>query len=80
VFWRNVSARSFPAALPLHLAVVAAKGWRRWREGTLAPFLRGRLRLLREIPEVLRHRQFLDNLERGYSRRRYRVAPATTSS
>jgi GT2 family glycosyltransferase len=80
VFWRNVSAPYLPAALPLHLAIVAAKGWRRWREGTLAPFLRGRLRLLTEIPEVFRHRQFLGTLERVDRRRRYCVACATRSS
>src|SRR5262249_61684464 len=41
VFWRNVPAASLPLALPLHLAVLAGKAWRRWREGALTPFLRG---------------------------------------
>jgi GT2 family glycosyltransferase len=62
VFWRNVPARDLPRALPLHLAVLAAKAWRRWREGTLAPFLRGRVRVLGEVPALLRHRRFLRSL------------------
>jgi GT2 family glycosyltransferase len=57
VFWRNVAAASLPLALPLHLAVLAAKAWRRWREGTLTPFLRGRLAVARETGELLRHRR-----------------------
>jgi GT2 family glycosyltransferase len=62
VFWRNVPGRELPRALPLHLAVLAAKAWRRWREGTLGPFLRGRLHVLCEVPALLRHRRFLQAL------------------
>jgi GT2 family glycosyltransferase len=62
VFWRNVPGRDLPRALPLHLAVLAGKAWRRWREGTLAPFLRGRLQVCGEVPALLRHRRFLRSL------------------
>lgn len=40
VFWRNVGWRH----LPRHVAVLAAKALRRWDEGTLTPWLTGRLR------------------------------------
>ena len=40
VFWRNVGWRH----LPRHGAVLAGKALRRWREGTLTPWLTGRLR------------------------------------
>lgn len=59
VFWRNLPARVLIRALPLHLAVLAAKGWRRWREGNLLPFVRGKLRALAEIGNVWRHRRGL---------------------
>lgn len=42
VFWRNVRMCDLVWALPLHAAVLAGKCWRRGREGTLLPFLRGR--------------------------------------
>jgi len=62
VFWRNLPARMLARALPLHLAVLAGKAWRRWHEGKLAPFLCGRLRLLGEVPALLRHRRRLSKL------------------
>ena len=40
VFWRNVGWRW----LPRHAAVLAGKALRRWHEGTLTPWLTGRLR------------------------------------
>lgn len=40
VFWRNVGWRRFPR----HVAVLAGKALRRWQEGTLTPWLTGRLR------------------------------------
>jgi GT2 family glycosyltransferase len=65
VFWRNLPGRALFRALPLHLAVVAAKAWRRWREGRLLPFLRGKLGVLGEAAELLRHRRRLRSLGSG---------------
>jgi GT2 family glycosyltransferase len=62
VFWRNLPWAALPQALPCHCAVLAAKAWRRWQEGGLAPFLWGRLRLLAEVPDLLRHRRLLHRL------------------
>ncbi len=62
VFWRNTPARALPRAVPLHLAVLAAKAWRRWRERRLLPFLRGKLGVLGEAAELLRHRRRLHAL------------------
>jgi GT2 family glycosyltransferase len=59
VFWRNIPGRDLVRALPRHLAVLAGKAVRRWREGSLVPFLCGRLRLLTEIPDLIRHRRQL---------------------
>jgi GT2 family glycosyltransferase len=59
VFWRNVAARDWPRAIPWHVAVLVAKAARRWREGALAPFVCGRLRLLAEVRELMRHRRRL---------------------
>jgi GT2 family glycosyltransferase len=59
VFWRNLPAADLGRALPRHLAVLAAKAWRRGREGTLLPFLCGRLRLLAELPRLWDHRHRL---------------------
>jgi GT2 family glycosyltransferase len=44
VWWRNTPRRERVRRLPLHLAVVAAKSLRRLDEGTLAPWLAGRVR------------------------------------
>ena len=62
VFWRNLPGRALVRSLPLHLAVLLAKGWRRWQEGALAPFVCGRLRLLAELPALVRHRRWLQQL------------------
>ncbi len=62
VFWRNLPARALARALPLHFAVLAAKALVRLGDGGLAPFLCGRLRLLAEIPDLLRHRRWLRGL------------------
>src|SRR5581483_4757368 len=59
VFWRNVPWPLFWRAMPKHAAVLAGKAVRRWREGSLAPFLFGRLRVLAEIPSLWRHRRSL---------------------
>lgn len=59
VFWRNLPGRALWRALPLHVAVLAAKAYRRWREGQLLPFLRGRLAVAAEVLAILRHRRRL---------------------
>ncbi len=69
VFWRNLPIGALPCALPMHAAVLAAKAWRRWQEGTFTPWLLGRLRVLGEIAELMRHRRGLrDDRERGGKR------------
>jgi GT2 family glycosyltransferase len=67
VFWRNLPARMLLYALPWHLAVVAAKAWRRCREGGVLPFLLGRLGVLGDVPDLIQHRMRLR-----------RMAPAAT--
>jgi GT2 family glycosyltransferase len=62
VFWRNLPGRALLRAWPRHLAVVAAKAWRRWQEGNLTPFLCGRLRVLADLPDLVRHRRWLHRL------------------
>jgi GT2 family glycosyltransferase len=62
VFWRNLPGTDLARALPWHVAVLAAKAWRRWEEGTLVPFVCGRLRVLGEMGEMLRHRRRLRKL------------------
>lgn len=59
VFWRNVPMSVLPRAVLWHVAVLSGKAIRRWREGTLTPFLLGRLRTLAELPQLLQHRQRL---------------------
>jgi GT2 family glycosyltransferase len=65
VFWRNVPAHSMWRAIPLHAAVLLAKGWLRWREGRFLAFLIGRLRTLTEIRTLIRHRRGLAALGSG---------------
>jgi GT2 family glycosyltransferase len=67
VFWRNLPRGELLRALPMHVAVVAAKAYRRWREGTLVPFLRGRLAVLGEVGEICMHRRQLARLGRPAS-------------
>src|SRR5262249_46348247 len=59
VFWRNVPACALPRALPRHMAVLGGKALRRWDEGTFVAWLMGRLRVLGEMPALLRHRRAL---------------------
>lgn len=65
VFWRNLAPGTWRRAVPAHLAVLLAKAWRRWREGTFPPFLCGRLRVLGEVPALVRHRRRLRQLGPG---------------
>ncbi len=51
LFWRNLDRRRPWPALVRHLAVLAGKAVRRTREGTLLPFLFGRLRALAPLFE-----------------------------
>jgi GT2 family glycosyltransferase len=62
VFWRNLPAHDLVRALPRHLAVLAAKAWRRWHDGSLVPFLCGRLRMLGEMKMLVEHRRWLHHL------------------
>jgi GT2 family glycosyltransferase len=62
VFWRNLPTPALLRALPLHLAVLAAKAGRRIRQGGLLPFLCGRLSVLGEVPALLRHRRWLQEV------------------
>jgi len=62
VFWRNLPGRDLLRALPYHAAVLAGKAWRRWHEGSLIPFLCGRLRVLSEVPALVQHRRWIRHL------------------
>jgi O-antigen biosynthesis protein len=62
VFWRNLPTAALLRAMPRHAAVLVGKAWRRWQEGTLAPWLMGRLRVVGEMPELLRHRRALHRI------------------
>jgi GT2 family glycosyltransferase len=62
VFWRNLPSRTLWGVLPWHLAVLAGKGLRRWREGMFLPFLRGRISAWMNFVQLLRHRQSLQAL------------------
>jgi GT2 family glycosyltransferase len=62
VFWRNLPSTLLPRALPWHAAVLLAKAWRRWHEGQLLPFLLGKLRVLGDVADLLRHRRRLHEL------------------
>jgi len=73
VFWRNLPLGALARALPLHLAVLAAKARRRWHEGRLVPFLAGRLSVLAELPEIVRHRRRLRELGHEAERARWGV-------
>lgn len=42
LFWRCTPWHLWWCAIPLHLLVLMGKAWKRWREGRLAPFLRGK--------------------------------------
>jgi GT2 family glycosyltransferase len=59
VFWRNVPREMLPRALPMHLVVLLTKLGQRCRHGGLLAFVTGRLRLLGEILDLLRHRRLL---------------------
>lgn len=56
VFWRNMPAHLLPFAVPLHLAVLFGKAVRRWREGQIVPFLRGRWQAAIQVARIVQHR------------------------
>jgi GT2 family glycosyltransferase len=56
VFWRNLPASALWRALPKHIVVLAGKAFRRTEEGTLAPWLLGRCRVLWDWRGIMRHR------------------------
>ena len=62
VFWRNLPMAVLVRSLPAHFAVLAAKAARRWREGNLLPFLRGRARAWSELAAFMRHRRQMNQL------------------
>jgi GT2 family glycosyltransferase len=57
VWWRNLPAPELWRALPRHIAVLAGKAWRRLDEGTLTPWLFGRLRALWDWRAIVAHRR-----------------------
>ena len=59
VFWRNLPAPLLARGLPLHAAVLLAKALRRWHEGHLLPWVIGKLRVVGEVADLLRHRRRL---------------------
>jgi GT2 family glycosyltransferase len=64
VFWRNMPTERMLQAVPKHLAVLAAKAYRRWRHGELGPFLRGRWAAITQARSILNHRRHLRNTRR----------------
>jgi GT2 family glycosyltransferase len=80
VFWRNLPLTTLLCSLPLHLAVLAGKALRRWQDGQLAPFLRGRLAALSLLPSALAHRRTvpLSDLRQRTTSRPAERAAATT--
>lgn len=56
VFWRNMPRSLMRRALRKHVAVLLGKMLRRLDEGTLTPWVFGRLRVLWEWREIFRHR------------------------
>jgi GT2 family glycosyltransferase len=75
VFWRNLPLRTLARSLPQHLGVLAAKAWRRWHEGQLAPFLLGRAFLAADVPALLRHRRWLRGITVCPDPRAWQVEP-----
>jgi GT2 family glycosyltransferase len=59
VWWRNLPTREIVRSLPRHVAVLAGKAARRWRERMLLPWLFGRVRAWSEIGHARRHHREL---------------------
>jgi len=75
VFWRNLPGPMLVRALPGHAAVLVAKAWLRWQEGTLTPFVCGRLRVLGELLALRRHRRWLCNLGKTARPEHWHIEP-----
>ena len=73
LFWRNTPSSALWRFLPSHFLVLMAKALRRWNEGTLTPFLLGRLRLLAELGELRRYRWQLRAAHRDANWRSWKV-------
>jgi GT2 family glycosyltransferase len=56
VFWRNLPTPMLRRAMPKHLLVLLGKAWRRLDEGTLLPWVFGRLRVASEWRELIAQR------------------------
>jgi GT2 family glycosyltransferase len=56
VYWRNLPLPALLAWLPAHVAVVALKAYRRWCEGTLREFWRGRCQAWASFAAIRRYR------------------------
>ncbi|HEY1378873.1 MAG TPA: glycosyltransferase [Gemmataceae bacterium] len=75
VWWRNLPGRDLVRSLPRHLAVLAAKAARRWREGLLLPWACGRLRAWSEVVADRRHQRQLGRLGPSAALADWHVAP-----
>lgn len=63
VFWRNLPAAALWHALPRHLAVLVGKAYRRFEEGTLSPWLVGRMRAACDVLAILQRRRALPDCD-----------------
>jgi GT2 family glycosyltransferase len=77
VWWRNLPGRELVRALPRHLAVLAGKAVRRWREGMLLQWVCGRLRAWAEIGASRRHQRSLARLGPAVPLPAWQVIPLT---
>jgi GT2 family glycosyltransferase len=73
VFWRNLPTKLLLRSLPAHFAVIGAKAMRRWREGNLYPFLRGRIRAWSEWGAFVGYRRLIAQLGPNEHPRRWCV-------
>jgi GT2 family glycosyltransferase len=76
VWWRNLPTRELLRILPRHLAVLAGKAARRWREGTLLPWVCGRARAWSEIVTSRRHERQLGQLGPAVALSEWHIEPS----
>lgn len=77
VFCRHLPRDRRAARLARHAAVLAAKALRRWADGSLAPFLMGRVRAWSEILSPKMEKQFARSCRHRTSSGRQRTAEAS---